>query len=246
VRECRPGSNLGIECSQTFARQPCAAWRVWSESPAARERDDPNAVRDESWNLGADLDRYVEAIGAASETNEAKRHASVYPLLSTILICGSQRQRRGHRQRDRRTEAGSGLRSSRRAALGRSSSSARGSPRSPPRARRREWAPCLSARVFPRGAGTCGGMAAGLGTVHLARRRRSTRNVALGVATAPRAAPPSAAASADLQALPPMAPGGVEPPHADSKPEGRMPICRGKLVEMRAARQCARHSQVAR
>jgi len=45
-------------------------------------------VRDESWNLGADLDRYVEAIGAASETNEAKRHASVYPLLSTILIAG--------------------------------------------------------------------------------------------------------------------------------------------------------------
>jgi hypothetical protein len=45
-------------------------------------------VSDESWNLGADLDRYVQAIGAATTTSEGKQHASVFRRLSDILIAG--------------------------------------------------------------------------------------------------------------------------------------------------------------
>jgi len=42
-----------------------------------------------------------------------------------------------------------------------------------------------------------------------------------------------------------MAPGGVEPPHADSKPEGRDPDLQGKTARCEAARHCARLSRVA-
>jgi hypothetical protein len=55
---------------------------------AARRRDDANAVSGEVWNLGADLDRYVLAIGAATATREGSLHAAVLPRLSDILVEG--------------------------------------------------------------------------------------------------------------------------------------------------------------
>jgi hypothetical protein len=43
-----------------------------------------------------------------------------------------------------------------------------------------------------------------------------------------------------------VAPGGIEPPHADSKGAGRSVYLQGKVTDMKAARHHARHSRVSR